>query len=655
MDALYVVIAIVLIATPVLAILAFAGLRRVENSLGNLPLQSLVSRVYALEQRLAALDKKFDILSAGRVHDEAPHMEAPAAEAPRPAIHAQAAPPPPPVPHVTSAHTRVEAAQRSQPYVAIDRIQALAQSGRGAAPTKSSTPVDMEALIGGSWLNRIGIVALIAAVSFFLKYAFDNNWIGPRGRVGIGVLLGAAMLPWSQWLLARGYQYFSEGIAAFGAAVLYLSIWAGWHYYALFTQSVAFGSMIAVTAAMAIVALGRDSQRIAVLSLLGGFLTPAIVSTGKDQQVVLFIYLLILGAGLLVMAARRDWRWLAPLAFVLSQIYFWDWYVTFYRTDKLERTVAFATLFFLLYAAMPLLRAIRLSRIEEIDVIVILANAFAYLGALYAMLWPANRWPLTLLVLALSAAYVIAARLIPPPKVGESPLTRYLFAGLALTFATLAIPIRLDGKWITLAFAVEGAILVWTGFRSLTLLLRQAGYLLLAIAAFRVLALALPAQAFLFNQRFATYIALIACFAVVLVAARQQLASIHDGEKHFLAVVAVAMNVYALIAFSLELWDYFGRSGSLEMDRGLAQHLALSVLWTSYATALILTGVKRSSALLRWQALALFLLVVLKVFLYDSSYLERFYRILSFFILGVVLLVVSFLYQRRASRERAAS
>jgi uncharacterized membrane protein len=159
----------------------------------------------------------------------------------------------------------------------------------------------------------------------------------------------------------------------------------------------------------------------------------------------------------------------------------------------------------------------------------------------------------------------------------------------------------------------------------------------------------------LFNERFANYLALIASLAAALIVARQYLDSVGDGEKLFLGVVAVAMNVYALIALSLELWDYFGRSSSLEMDRGLSQHLALSLLWTTYATVLILVGVKRSSALLRWQALALFLLVVMKVFLYDSSYLERFYRILSFSILGVVLLIVSFLYQRRAARERTAS
>lgn len=653
MELLIALVALVLLVTPIIGVMAFSRLRRIENSLGNLPLQNLVSRIFALEQRLAALEKSLAAGSGVQPRPEAARVVAPPVESSRPPVPAQPSPnPPSPI----STQAKAEASRPLDSSAPIHRIKTLAESARSDSPRKaSSPPLDLEALIGGSWLNRIGIVALIAAVSFFLKYAFDNNWIGPRGRVGIGILLGAAMLPWSQWLLARGYQYFSEGIAALGAAVLYLSIWAGWHYYALFSQSVAFGSMIVVTAVMAIVALGRNSERIAVLSLLGGFLTPAMVSTGKDQQVVLFTYLLILGAGLLVMEGRRDWRWLAPLAFVLSQIYFWDWYETFYSASRLERTILFATLFFVLYAAMPVLRTIGLGRVAELDIFLMLINAFAYLGALYLMLWPQQRWTLTLFVLALSAAHVLAARLIPPPKTGESPLTRFVFAGLALTFATLAIPIRLDGKWITLAFAVEGATLVWTGFRTLTLLWRQAGYFLLAVAAFRVLAVPLPAQTFLLNQRFATYLALISCFAVVLLLARQYVSSIGGGETSALGILAVGINVYALIVLSLELWDYFGHNASLEMDRSLAQHLALSLLWTAYATVLILIGVKRSSALLRWQALALFGLVVMKVFLYDSSYLDRVYRILSFFILGVVLLVVSFLYQRRASRERAAS
>jgi uncharacterized membrane protein len=638
---------IFIIITPILAIAAFVRVQRIAEQLRGGSLLTLGDRLSALERRLQTLEKSLSSHQANSQESKpAPGQPVPSAPPLSPAITTPQNPPlpPPPLP------------QLSQPREVFSppQINVFAAPPLHSSKPKSSSNLDLETLIGGRWLNRIGIVAIISAVTFFLKYAFDNNWIGPSGRVGIGILLGAAMLPWSQWLLKRGYSYFSEGIAGLGAAVMYLSIWAGCQYYKLFSLDVGFIAMIVVTAGMAAVALGRNSQRIAVLSLFGGFLTPILVSEGKDAQVVLFSYLLTLGAGLLVIEMRRDWRWLTPISFLLSQFYFWGWYSEFYRPEKLERTVIFATLFFLLYAALPIIRAVRFSGLRELDTLLVLANSFAYFGALYTMLWPQDRWPLTLLVLALSAAHVLVARLVPPPKTGESPLTRLLFAGLALTFATLAIPIRLDGKWITLAFAVEGAILVWTGFRSMTGHLRAGGYFLLALAAARLLIFPLPARQFLFNERFAAYAVLILCFGVVIYAAREQASSVGPDELNALGVFAVAINVFALIALSLELWDHFGSRAGLGIDSGLAQHLALSLLWTAYASGLIALGVKRESALLRWQALVLFGLVVVKVFIYDSSFLERFYRIVSFFILGLVLLTVSFLYQRKVARERSS-
>jgi len=646
MEFLGVLAAIVVIITPVLAIAAFVRVQHLNEQLRAFPLQDLVSRIHVLEGHLSTLEKLLGSRGPATTPSPRPETSAPspspAATPPPPAVHT--APPPP-------------ALEIPKPREASlsPQVNVFAAPPLHSSQAKSSSTLDLETLIGGRWLNRIGIIALIGAVTFFLKYAFDNNWIGPGGRVAIGVLLGAAMLPWSHWLLQRGYAYFSEGIAGLGAAVLYLSIWAGCQYYKLFSLDVGFFAMIVITAAMAAVALGRNSQRIALLSLFGGFLTPILVSEGKDAQVVLFTYVLVLGAGLLVIEMRRDWRTLTPLSFLLSQCYFWGWYSEFYRPNKLERTVVFATLFFLLYAALPVIRAVRFSKLQELDILVVLANAFAYLGALYIMLWRQDRWPLTLLVLALSAAHVIVARLVPPPKSGESPLTRLLFAGLALTFATLAIPIRLDGKWITLAFAVEGAVLVWTGFRSLAGFLRMGGYFLLALAAVRLLIFPLPAPQFLFNERFAAYVVLIICLGVVLYAARENASTVERDELNLLGLFAVAINFFALFALSLELWDHFGSHAGLGIDSGLAQHLALSLLWTAYASGLIALGVRRESALLRWQALALFGLVVAKVFLYDSSYLERFYRIISFAILGLVLLVVSFLYQRKVARGRSPS
>jgi uncharacterized membrane protein len=655
MELLAILLVILLIGTPIVSILAFSRVQQLSKQMRALRPQDLVARLYSVEQRLSALEKASRAKSEvethpGRVPDVTPMPQA----APKAPVSAVAPPPEPPI----SAKGMQEPASGAAQSVATGSASQTSVAPvpfLSAAEPRSSSPLDLEQLIAGRWFNRIAILALIVAVSFFLKYAFDNNWIGPSGRVAIGILLGAAMLPWSQWLLSRGYSYFSEGIAGFGQATVLLSIWAGCRYYTLFSREVGFAGMIVVTAVMAAVGLGRNSERIALLSLLGGFLTPLLVSTGKDEQIVFFTYLLILGAGLLVMAALRDWRSLAPISFILTQLYFWGWYESFYRPAKLGATAVFATLFFLLFLLIPVLRAIRFSELDPIAMFMVLANSFAYLAALYALLWPRDRWTLTFLVLALGAAHVTVVQLTPSPDRGESPLVRHLFAGLALTFATLAIPIRLEGKWITLGFAVEGAILIGTGYRSLAALLRYAGFFLLIIAAFRVVFLPPHAPTFLFNERFATYAAVIACMGIALFAARRHTASIGEREREALGILAVAINVYALIALSLELWDYFGRASSLGVDIGLAQHLALSLLWSSYACVLILLGIKRHVPLLRWQALILFGLVVVKVFFYDSSYLARFYRIISFFVLGLVLLVVSFLYQSKVSRERSSS
>jgi uncharacterized membrane protein len=648
MTILVVLIVGLLIAAPIIAIVAYIRVQDLSAKLNSTNVQDLMLRLNSLEQRLSALEKK---LAAAIAPMPQHPVSGPTAEPPslQPRGPSGLAPSPPPAtvpvisPNPPPTQSRRDLPTSSFTKPAISPAQSVASDG-------------LENLIGGHWLNRIGILAVFIGVSFFLKYAFDNNWIGPSGRIAIGILLGMLMLPWSHWLLGRGYPYFSEGIAALGQAILLLSFWAGCRYYTVFSREVGFAGMVLVTVTIAAVALSRDSQRIAMLSMLGGFLTPLLLSTGKDEQFALFTYILILCGGLLIMAWRRDWLWLAPVSFVLTQFYFWGWYIAFYQSTKLEATLAFATLFLLIYSTLPVLYSIRSGALDSLGSFLVVLNAFNYFAAAYAMLWPQHRWALTLLVLALSAAHLTVTVFLPAPKPAskddEQQLARLVFGGLALTFATLAIPIRLDGKWITLAFAIEGAVLIWTGFRSLNLRLRQAGYFLLALAAVRVLLFPVSASQFLFNERVATYLVLIACMVAALLAARQHAATVGEQETSVLAVLSVAANAYALIALSLELWDYFDRGGVMGVDAHLAQHLALSLLWTGYASVLILAGVKRQSALLRWQALVLFGLAVAKVFLYDISYLDRFYRIVSFLILGVLLLVVSFLYQKKISRER---
>jgi uncharacterized membrane protein len=644
---LILLVLLVLIGGPILAIVAFVRAGNLQKTAEQLP--RLTARIYDLEQRLEALDRR---LRSGAAPETPPPRPAtapvvtakPAEPAMPPRIPGTQAPPPsqpaPPTAQVPPSAPPIPAAPRFSPL---------------SVPSAPHTEADVESVIAGKWMYYVGILALVFAVAYFLKYAFDNNWIGPWGRISIGGLIGAAMFPLSDWLLHRGYRYFSEGITGFGAAVLYLSIWAGWHYYSLFPQSTAFGLMIVVTATTAGVALGRDSQRIAALALLGGALTPVLVSTGRNQEVALFSYLAILGAGMLVLAFRRNWKWIPPLQFAATLVYFWGWYATFYADGALGTTLVFATIFFALFAALPAVRSLRAGELSGEEIGVVLANAFQFLGALRLMLWPEYRWGLTLAVLALAAVHLLAERALPRKNTQASRAASMIYAGLALVFATLAIPIRLDGKWITIAWAVEGALLVWSGLRVRALALRTAGMVLLAVVGIRLVAFPFqPGPTFLLNERFLTLALCAGCFLAVFLFARRSDTELGPPETQIYYALAIAANLCFLVALSLDVWDLYGRMPSLGIDRSLAQNLALSVLWLVYALALLGGGAIKDSAALRWQALALLGVVIVKVFFFDLSFLARFYRIVSFLLLGLVLLFVSFFYQRRSKTSEGA-
>ena len=130
---------------------------------------------------------------------------------------------------------------------------------------------DLESRIGSHWLNRIGIAAVLIGVSYFLKFAFDNNWIGPAGRVAIGLLAGIAIVVWSEKFRHRGYVIFSYSLKAVGIGVLYLSLYAAFQVYSLIPGSVAFTMMFAVTAATALMAWTQDAEILAAFALVGGF------------------------------------------------------------------------------------------------------------------------------------------------------------------------------------------------------------------------------------------------------------------------------------------------------------------------------------------------------------------------------------------------
>jgi uncharacterized membrane protein len=529
-------------------------------------------------------------------------------------------------------------------------------------PSFQSTHVtektSLEKKIGQYWLNRVGIVAVLFGVSYFLKYAFDNNWIGDGGRVVIGLLAGLALIVWSERFRRRGHAPFSYALKAVGIGVLYLSLWYAYQEADLIPVEAAFAAMVTVTASTIVLALTQNSQLLALFSLLGGFSTPVLLSTHQNREIFLFSYVTVLDVAVLTMACVRPWRRLLWGSFAGTLILFCGWGFEFYTYDQRLVTTLFAALFTAIFAAMPLVTPFARStrfRGPAITLMVLpLLNAAWFFIALYNMYWP-DKLALTMFALLLAVAYLAISSGFKRRFTGpEAQLVNLLHIAIAIAFITIAIPLKLDHHWITIGWLVESAVLLWIAVRTQTAFLRFLAVTALVLGLFRLLVVDdWHPQTLIFNIRFATYLVAIAIMAGIVYFGKRYGS---EKEQPAVQIASVALNLLALITLTGEAYHYFNHQQSLlyqvagySGDYGefnLARNFSYSAIWLVYGAGLMAFGFWKNSAFVRWQALVLIAVTIVKVFIYDVSELEKVYRILSFIALGAVLLAISFIYQR---------
>jgi len=519
---------------------------------------------------------------------------------------------------------------------------------------------DLEGTIGKLWLNRIGIVAILLGVSYFLKYAFDNGWIGEGGRVAIGLVAGIGVILWSERFRSRGSVAFSYSLKAVGIGILYLSLWAASQRYHLIPSSAAFIAMIVVTASTITLALTQNAEILAVYAMIGGFSTPVLVSTGQNHEIVLFSYICLLDAAILAMVSFKPWRRIVWGSFLGTAIMYIGWAAEYY--DKTQRlvTVLFATLFFAIFALVPLETPLTRSRwrhgLSVTLILLPLVNAGAYFLALFAM-YENERVLLTWYAVGLAAVYLLLSTQLTRrvgSDAGVVKVVNLIHIAIAIAFITIAIPLKLDQHWITIGWLIESAVLLWVAVKSDAHFLRIFAGCTLALGILRLLLFDnFSVQTLIFNARFATYLVAIAIMAGI-VAAGKRFAS--EGEMPFVKAAGVALNLLALWALTLEANDYFNRQ-IMELSRyrtdyaltrqwEIAKDFSFSAIWITYGAVMMVAGFWKRSAFIRWQALVLMAVTIGKVFLYDSRELQQVYRILSFIALGAVLMGISYAYHR---------
>ena len=253
---------------------------------------------------------------------------------------------------------------------------AATPSASAATTARRAGQAELESKIGGHWLNRAGIVSVLIGVSYFLKYAFDNEWIGPAARVLIGLMGGLGVVFWSERVRRSGYLIFSYSLTAVGIGVLYLSLWASSQLYHLVPNSLVFLAMTSVTAATFGLAIWQDAEVMAAFAAVGAFITPVALSTGENNAISLFTHVAIFDIAAMVLVRYRPWIRVLIGSYVGTLLLYSAWHSRFYTVDQFSTALVSVSAVFVIFALAPFLQ--KHDRNAKAAVFLALANAATY-------------------------------------------------------------------------------------------------------------------------------------------------------------------------------------------------------------------------------------------------------------------------------------
>ena len=575
--------------------------------------------------------------------------------------------------------------------------------GRVAHMLRPRSREEWEILFGGKLLNRAGALALILAVGFFLKYAFDNDWLNETARVILGGAAGMLLIAGGYRFHRRQLSVFSQGLTGAGVAILYLSIYAAFDFYHLVPQPIAFFLMALVTAAALLIALYYDARAIALLGWAGGFLTPLLLVTTELNTLGLFVYLTLLDAGLIaILVRRRRWRLLELLAVAATYGIYLTWSFRADLPEGLGTALAFLTLWWMLFAGTNLLRSVtgdpvnRWWRRAAIAINVLgyyvmlmrltqhTEGLWDFIGVQFQYAQNASVYSTGVVTAVLSLVYFgltawVVRRTDDRPAAAEHATGAVLLAVLA--------PMSFFFSYgVIIAWALEAFALFWFGVHYGKRPVRHAGT---ALAAFSFVAIFLHGGTIVSNL-VSAYVPILSLRTgaywvvggLLLVCAgmlqdRDETRSEETGsdetgsdetgsdetgsdvsridelrrDRVLFSIFHVAWSFLLLVWGTVEILSYFQYriimlgDGSLNQLENLRQ-LAVSGVWLIGATLVMLVGRLLDIRALRAAAIVYFGCTVVKAFIFDLMMLDTLYRIVGFLALSAILIAVSYLYYR---------
>jgi uncharacterized membrane protein len=377
---------------------------------------------------------------------------------------------------------------------AIERFEAAAQQALRRAwswfivgEEYRDPRCSLEYAVATTWGVRLAIALIVTGIAFGLRLSFERGWVGPDGRIALGVLAGIGMIGGGLLLLGKRYHILGQGLVGGGLATLYVTLFAAYHVYARIDVWTAFGLMAGVTAAAGAIAVSVSSLLIAVLGIIGGYLTPFVLRGSGAGYEPFFGYLLVLGIGILIIGHFRYWILLNYLGLAFTYIHVLRTLHSNYQPEHLIRVLPFLAALFLLYSAVTVIYNLANRRRSSLlEVLGLIANSGIFFGiAQHLIRLSYGREQVALLTVALATLYVVLIYAFLQRRLLDRGLLLALLA-LAGFYLTLTMPLLLSRQWLTVSWAVQAFLMLWLSRRLGSRFLQSLAALLYGMVVWRV-------------------------------------------------------------------------------------------------------------------------------------------------------------------------
>lgn len=348
---------------------------------------------------------------------------------------------------------------------------------------------NLERLIGENIISKIGIAILILGVGIGTKYAIDHDLISPLTRIILGYMTGLGLFGVAARLKSK-YEQYSAVLLSGAMAVMYFVTYAAYSYYSLIPQSVTFGLMALMTVFTVLASLSYNRQIIALYGLVGAYAVPFLLSDGSGRVGVLFSYMAIVNVGILALAYQKYWKLLNYVSFALTWLIYCSWSMESFDAQKhFSLAFVFLLLFFITFYLTFLLYKVHKKEIFGLtDVVMILLNSFVFYALGYSLFdqYVEGSQLLGLFTLCNGLVHAGVSWMVYKQKLADKNLY-YLLTGMVLVFAIIAVPVQLDGNWVTLLWMALSVVLIIIGRRRQVKVYEGLSYALLLLATISLL------------------------------------------------------------------------------------------------------------------------------------------------------------------------